>query len=117
MDKRLFIAAIAAASLVGLDAIFTATTVPIAGRYSKASLDDICAASGGRGYGSADKAYGCSRRNVTVECRNDGTCKGYVYFRLASEIPAAGDPAALLLPASAPGRAMSENAGDVLTQQ
>jgi len=96
MDARLFFAAIAAAGLVGLDAIFTATTVPIEGRYSKASLDEICAAVGGKGYGSVGKAYGCSKESITVECRNDGACNGYVYFRREADIPAAGDPLALL---------------------
>jgi hypothetical protein len=99
MDARLFIAAIAAAGLVGLDAMFTATTVPIEGSYSRASLDEICAAAGGKGYGSAGKAYGCSKESTTVECRNDGSCKGYVYFRRESDIPATGDPLALLVPA------------------
>jgi len=98
MDMRLVIAAIAATGLVGLDAIFTATTVPIEGRYSEASLEEICAAAGGKVYGSTGKAYGCSKPHVTVECRDDGSCKGYVYFRRESDIPASGDPMALLEP-------------------
>jgi len=117
MDARLVIAAIAAASLVGVNATFTATTVPIEGRYSKASLHDICAAAGGKDYGSADKAYGCSKNHVTVECRNDGSCKGYVYFRRESDISATGDPLALLQPTSASGQVTSSNSGELLTQQ
>jgi hypothetical protein len=82
MKTRSFVAAIA---VLGLSAFaftagdaFATKIVEIKGKYSKIKLDGICAANGGSSYGSAEGSYGCTKGNVSVECHNDGSCKGYV---------------------------------------
>ncbi|MEZ5832054.1 MAG: hypothetical protein R3D05_12825 [Dongiaceae bacterium] len=117
MKMPLFITAIAALSLAALAVIFAADTVPIQGNYSKSRLDDICADAGGKSYGDGDKAYGCSRENVTVECWRDGSCKGYVYFQIAASRSRIADPAALLMQSPTAKEVATSAPGDTLTQQ
>lgn len=103
--------------MAALAATFSTVTVPIQGGHSRVDLEGICDAVGGKSYGAAGKAYGCSKGTVTVECLRDGSCKGYVYFRIASARPNAGDPAALLQRRSAPGPVTIRAAGDMLPQE
>jgi hypothetical protein len=117
MKIRFFIATIAALSLAALVATFATTTVAIQGSHSRVDLAGICDASGGRFYGSAGKAYGCSKGTVTVECLRDGACKGYVYFRMAFAPRNTSDPATLLQHRTAPRPVTIGAAGDVLTHQ
>ncbi|HEV8389820.1 MAG TPA: hypothetical protein VGQ35_08250 [Dongiaceae bacterium] len=117
MKIHLFIAAIAALSLAALAVTFAATIVPIQGRYSKTGLDGICAVAGGKSYGSTNKAYGCSKGTVTVECRKDGACTGYVYFQIVADGPMTSDPAALLQHSSNPKRVTTSAGDELLTQQ
>jgi hypothetical protein len=117
MKTHVFIATIAALSLAALVATFATATVPIQGSHSQVDLEGICDAVGGKSYGSAGMAYGCSKGTVTVECLQDRSCKGYVYFRIASARPSTGHPAALLQHRSAAGPVTIRAAGDVLTRQ
>lgn len=117
MKIRFFIATIAALSLAALAATFATTTVAIEGSHSRVDLAAVCDAVGGKFYGSAGKAYGCSKGTVTVECLRDSSCKGYVYFRMASARRSASDPATLLQHRTAPRPVTIGAAGDVLTQQ
>jgi hypothetical protein len=87
MKTRSFIAAVAALTLSTLAATIgdalAAKVVILEGRYTKLKLDGICAANGGNSYGSAGGTYGCSKGNNSVECQNDGRCKGYLGFTAA----------------------------------
>jgi hypothetical protein len=119
-----FIAAIAALSLSTLaltagDAA-AAKIVEIQGKYTKIKLDGICAANGGNSYGTAGGTYGCTKGNVSVECQNDGSCKGYVFMQAASHGGrAVSSPDAVLQQSEAPltRGTMNGAAGGVLTQQ
>ena len=106
------LAMIAAMSVTALAAAFATTTVPIESNHSRADLESICDAVDGKSYGSAGKAYGCSRGTVTVECLRDGSCTGYVYFRMASSGPSTNDAAALLQHRSATRTVTVGAAGD-----
>ena len=118
-----FIAAIAALGLPTLaltagDAA-AAKVVEIQGKYSKIKLDGICAANGGNSYGTAGGTYGCTKGNVSVECQNDGSCKGYIFMQSAQRHTIAGNPASVLQQSEAPMNrgTMNGAAGGVLTQQ
>ena len=88
MKTHTFIAAVAALTLstlaVTIGDALAAKIVILEGRYTKLKLDGICAANGGNSYGSAGGTYGCSKGNNSVECQNDGRCKGYLGFSAAS---------------------------------
>jgi hypothetical protein len=119
-----FVAAIVALGLSALvvtagDAA-AAKIVEIQGKYTKIKLDGICAANGGNSYGTAGGTYGCTKGNVSVECQNDGSCKGYIFMQAASHgSRAAGTPDAVLQQSEAPTArgTMGGAAGGVLTQQ
>ena len=121
MKTRSVIAAIAALSLsmLALTAGDAAATqiVEIKGKYSKIKLDGICAANGGNSYGTASGSYGCTKGSNTVECHNDGSCKGYIGKRMPKRNPLAGDPATVLQQSLAPAGTTNGAAGGVLTQQ
>lgn len=112
-----FVAATAALSVAALVATFATATVTIQGNHSRVDLEGICDAVDGKSYGSAGKAYGCSRGTVTVECVRDDSCKGYMYFRIASARPNANDPAALLQHRSAPKPITIGAAGNAAIQE
>ena len=124
MKTHSFFAAIAALSLSIL-AVTTgdaaaAKIVEIQGKYSKIKLDGICAANGGNSYGTAGGTYGCSKGNVSVECQNDGSCKGYIVMQAASHGGRVMiGPDAVLQQAEQPPKrgTTSGAAGGVLTQQ
>ena len=116
-----FIAAIAALSLSTLAVTaapaFAAKVVEIQGKYSKIKLDGICAANGGNSYGTAGGTYGCTKGNVSVECQNDGSCKGYVFFQTSGKGRTPGNPASVLQQSEAPQTSGGTSAGGILTQQ
>ena len=123
MKTRSFVAAIAALTLSALtiaagDAAAT-QIVEIKGKYSKIKLDGICAANGGNSYGTAGGSYGCTKGSNTVECHNDGSCKGYIGIQTPRRNPVAGEPAMVLQQpeAAAKSHTMNGAAGGVLTQQ
>ena len=123
MKTYSFIAAIAALSLSTLaltagDAA-AAKIVEIQGKYTKIKLDGICAANGGNSYGTAGGTYGCTKGNVSVECQNDGSCKGYIFMQSAQRNTIAGNPASVLQQSEEPTArgTMNGAAGGVLTQQ
>lgn len=123
MKTRSFIATIAGLSLsiltVTAAPAFAAKIVEIQGKYSKIKLDGICAANGGNSYGTAGGTYGCTKGNVSVECQNDGSCKGYIFMQAAQRNTIAGNPASVLQQSEAPTNrgTMNGAAGGVLTQQ
>lgn len=123
MKTRSFIAAIAALSLstLALTAGDAAATkiVEIQGKYSKIKLDGICAANGGNSYGTASGSYGCTKGSNTVECHNDGSCKGYIGIQMPRRNPVAGDPAIVLQQSDAPQMRGTTNGAvsGTLTQQ
>ena len=123
MKTRSFVAAIAVLSLSTFaftagDA-FAAKIVEIQGKYSKIKLDGICAANGGNSYGTAGGTYGCSKGNVSVECQNDGSCKGYIFMQAAQRGMIAADPASVLQQSEAPTkqRTTTGATGGTLTSQ
>jgi hypothetical protein len=118
-----FVAAIVALGLSILvvtagDAV-AAKIVEIQGKYTKIKLDGICAANGGNSYGTAGGTYGCTKGNVSVECQNDGSCKGYVFMQSAQRNTIAGNPASVLQQSEAPVKrdTIGGAGGGVLTQQ
>jgi hypothetical protein len=124
MKTRSLIAVVAALSLsilaVTAAPAFAAKVVEIQGKYTKIKLDGICAANGGNSYGTAGGTYGCTKGNVSVECQNDGSCKGYIFMQAASHgSRAAGSPDAVLQQSEAPTArgTVGGAAGGVLTQQ
>jgi hypothetical protein len=123
MKTRSLIAAIAALSLSTLAVTaapaFAAKVVEIQGKYTKIKLDGICAANGGNSYGTAGGTYGCTKGNVSVECQNDGSCKGYIFMQSAQRNPIAGNPGSVLQQWEAPTKrgTMNGAGGGVLTQQ
>ena len=123
MKTRSLIAVIAALSLSTLaltagDAA-AAKIVEIQGKYTKIKLDGICAANGGNSYGIAGGTYGCSKGNVSVECQNDGSCKGYIFFQASQRNTIAGSPGGVLQQSEMPQTrgTIGGAAGGVLTPQ
>jgi len=123
MKTLSFVAAIVALGLstlvVTADHALAAKIVEIQGKYTKIKLDGICAANGGNSYGTAGGTYGCTKGNVSVECQNDGSCKGYIFMQSAQRNTIAGNPASVLQQSEAPVKRGTINgaAGGVLTQQ
>ena len=124
MKTRSLIAVVAALNLSTLAVTaapaFAAKIVEIQGKYTKIKLDGICAANGGNSYGTAGGTYGCTKGNVSVECQNDGSCKGYIFMQAASHGGrASGSPDAVLQQSEAPTArgTIGGAAGGVLTQQ
>ena len=78
---RSLVVAVAALSLAAIalatDAVAEQKVVTIGKKYSKLQLEAICTREGGAFYGSAGGSYGCTKGPNTVECHNDGSCKGY----------------------------------------
>ena len=122
MKTRSFVAAIAALSLpiLAVTAGDAAATkiVEIQGKYSKIKLDGICAANGGSSYGTASGSYGCTKGSNTVECHNDGSCKGYIGIQAAPAGSRASSPDAVLQQAEQPTKrgTVSGASGGILTQ-
>ena len=123
MKTLSFVAAIVALGLstlvVTADHALAAKIVEIQGKYTKIKLDGICAANGGNSYGTAGGTYGCTKGNVSVECQNDGSCKGYIFMQSSQRNTIAGNPASVLQQSEAPTArgTMGGAAGGVLTQQ
>ena len=118
-----FVAAIVALGLLTMvvtaDHALAAKIVEIQGKYTKIKLDGICAANGGNSYGTAGGTYGCTKGNVSVECQNDGSCKGYIFMQSSQRNTIVGNPASVLQQSEAPTArgTMGGAAGGVLTQQ
>jgi hypothetical protein len=68
---------LAAIALATGGAIAEQKVVNISKKYSKLQLEAICTREGGAFYGNAEGSYGCTKGPNTVECHNDGSCKGY----------------------------------------
>jgi hypothetical protein len=123
MKTLSFVAAIVVLGLstlvVTADDALAAKIVEIQGKYTKIKLDGICAANGGNSYGTAGGTYGCTKGNVSVECQNDGSCKGYVFMQSAQRNTIAGNPASVLQQSEEPVKrgTMGGAAAGVLTQQ
>lgn len=118
-----FVTAIVALGLsilvVTADHALAAKIVEIQGKYTKIKLDGICAANGGNSYGTAGGTYGCTKGNVSVECQNDGSCKGYIFMQASQRNAIVGSPASVLQQSEAPTArgTMGGTAGGMLTQQ
>jgi hypothetical protein len=123
MKTRSLIAVAAALSLSTLAVTaapaFAAKIVEIQGKYTKIKLDGICAANGGNSYGTAGGTYGCTKGNVSVECQNDGSCKGYIFMQSAQRTAITGNPASVLQQSEEPTKrgTIGGVTGGVLTQQ
>src|SRR5687767_5107667 len=123
MKTRYSIAAIVALSLpilaVTAGDAAAAKIVEIQGKYTKIKLDGICAANGGNSYGTAGGTYGCTKGNVSLECQNDGSCKGYIFMQSAQRNTIAGNPASVLQQSEEPTKrgTIGGVTGGVLTQQ
>ena len=123
MKTLSFVAAIVALGLstlvVTADHALAAKIVEIQGKYTKIKLDGICAANGGNSYGTAGGTYGCTKGNVSVECQNDGSCKGYIFMQSAQRNAITGNPASVLQQSEEPTKrgTIGGVTGGVLTQQ
>ena len=123
MKTLSFVAAIVVLGLstlvVTADHAFAAKIVEIQGKYTKIKLDGICAANGGNSYGTAGGTYGCTKGNVSVECQNDGSCKGYIFMQSSQRNTIMGNPASVLQQSEVPTArgTMGGAAGGALTQQ
>ncbi len=88
MRTRSFVVTAAALSLAAIalatSAVAEQKVVNIGKKYSKLQLEAICTREGGAFYGNAAGSYGCTKGPNTVECHNDGSCKGYTPAKYAS---------------------------------
>ena len=124
MKSRSFVVILAALSsatmALATHAFAEQKVVNIGKKYSKLQLEGICTREGGAFYGNAGGSYGCTKGPNTVECHNDGSCKGYlpaIYVSAGGGTNGGNSAESVLEQASAPDKqgAKSGTTGGTLT--